>query len=546
MSSTAFSATHRALAAKNALVRLVPDTLWSWIARAAAPTVFAAVLYVAARVYRKIIRVPPALRHLPRVTAWQSLSALTQSTDIVTALRKQLTFVVQDAHRRSLPLADKDSVVPPAWASWVFGEWAVIVANPDDVRAVLTQLDAFDKPIFTPIPSLLGKTNIVFSPARILFMLFGNGDGNDLFGDLGRQLLVHLDDAGARGTPVLVNYWMRRLTLDAIALAAFGQSFHGLTDQESAIVDDFEAMMEGALNPLINALGPTLLRWTPMYARLERRVDKFNTFILDLVDRKLAALKARKEAGLVASEQDMDLLDMMVEAADGDSEYMREDLRSDTVIFFVAGHDTTSNALTAAIYFLGRYPAVQERARAEVLSVLDDVHPTCPVDVFPYLTNDQATRVPFLTAIIKETLRLYPSIAIIPPRVTTTTVTLRDGTSLPPGTRVVASTMALHRSPALWGDDADEFRPERFLEVDADKMHAGAHGFKWVPFGAGQRVCLGQSFSIMEQRVVLAMLLARYEWTIVGDTEAMKGTPRTTRGGLMQMMGIEAVFKRRA
>ncbi|KAJ3364793.1 cytochrome P450-dit2 [Allomyces javanicus] len=475
-----------------------------------------------------------------------------QSTDVATALRKQLALIAQDTRHRGIPLADVDAVVPPAWVSWIFGEWSVVVANPDDLRAVLTQLDTFDKPVFTPIPSLLGKTNIVFSPLRewkhhrkVLNLVFRRGWSTNLVGDLGRQLLVQLDDAAACGTPVLVNHWMGRLTLDAIALAAFGQSFQGLMDQESAIVDDFEAMMEGAQHPLTNALGPTFLRWTPMYARLERRVGKFNKFILDLVDRKLVAFNVRKDAGLVASEQDMDQLDLMVEAADGDTEYTREHLRSDTVVFFVAGHVTTSNALTAAIYFLGRHPVDQERARAEVLSVLDDVHLPCPVDAFPYLTNDQATRVPYLTAVIKETLGLYPSIPTIPPRVTTTTVTLSDGTSLPSGTRVVASAMALHRSPALWGDDVYSFRPERLLDVDSDKMHAGAHGFKWVPFYAGQRVCLGQSFSIMEQRVVLAMLLARYEWSVVGDAEAMKGTPRTTRGGLMQMMGVEAVFKRR-
>ncbi|KAJ3364813.1 hypothetical protein GGF32_000990 [Allomyces javanicus] len=528
-----------------------PDASWSWILRASLLAALAAVLYVAARLYVAVIRVPPALRHLPRLTAWQAMQALLQSPDLVTAQRKQLAAVVQDACDRGIPLA-ANSAVPPAWASWLFGQWAMVVANPDDVRAILMQLDAFDKPVFAPLPALFGEQNLVFSPTaewrhrrKVVNPAFRRGWSTSLFGDLGRQLLVHLDDAAARGTPVLINYWMRRLTLDAIALGAFGQSFHGLTDPNSAVVRDFEAMMENALSPLA-ALGPSYVQWTPMYVQLRQQVDKFNAFIFDLVDRKLTALKERKAAGLVASEQDMDLLDMMVEAADGDAEYTREDLRSDTIVFFVGGHDTTSNALTAAIYLLGRHPGAQDRARAEVLAALDIVHPMCPATDFPYLTNDQITsRLPYLTAIIKETLRLYPSIPSIAPRISTTTVTMSDGTVLPPGTFVVASTMAIHRSPALWGDDVDAFRPERFMDVDCEKMHAGAHGFKWVPFGAGQRVCLGQSFSIMEQRVVLAMLLERYKWSVVGDAEAMRGMPRTTRGGLMQMVGVEVMFKRR-
>ncbi|KNE59345.1 hypothetical protein AMAG_03643 [Allomyces macrogynus ATCC 38327] len=367
---------------------------------------------------------------------------------------------------------------------------------------------------------------------KVVNPAFRRGWSTTLFGNLGRQLLVHLDDAAARGSPVVVDNWMRRLTLDAIALGAFGQSFNCLADPDSTLFNDFEAMMEAALSPAI-ALDLTFVQWTPMYKRLQRQMDKFNAFILDLVDRKLAALKARKAAGLVGNELGMDLLDFMVEAADGDTEYTREDLRSDTVIFFVGGHDTTSNALTTAIYFLGRHPELQERARAEVLSVLDDVHPTCSANGVPVLSR------PGFALALRDAHSEHPA------RVTTTTVTLHDGTVLPPGTRVVASTMALHRSPALWGDDADAFRPERFLDVGSEKMHAGAHGYKWLPFSAGQRVCLGQSFSIMEQRVVLAMLLARYEWAIVGDAEAMRGTPRTTRGGLMQMVGVEAMFKRR-
>ncbi|KAJ3367530.1 hypothetical protein GGF31_007432 [Allomyces arbusculus] len=519
------------------------------VARILSWGMLAAAGYMALRVYRAVLWVPPAMRHLPRVTPWTTVRVMISSNNIVAALERQFEVITRDARRHGLTVTES---VPAIWAAWMFGKWTVMVTHPDDARTVLTQgVDVFDKPVFPAAPLLLGNSNIVFSPhedwkrhRKVVNPAFRRGWTTTLFGDLGRQLFVRLDDATARGTAVDVKFWMSRLTLEAIAIAAFGEPFNALKEADSPMLKAFEAMVLNGTNPLVVFARP-IAKLTPMWAELKQQVDTFNQHLLAIIARKEAVLKARKASGQVASIDDMDLLDLMVDAAEQEGDYTREDMRNDTVVFFLAGHDTTTTALTAAIYLLGMHPEAQQRARAEVLAVLGYPSTDLPAAEFPSPTNAEITHMPYLTAVIKEAMRLYPSIPHIPPRVTTSTVTLRDGTTLPPGSRVMVAAAAMHRAPWLW-DRPNEFDPDRFLGIDADAMHASAHDFKWIPFGAGQRVCLGQAMAIMEMRVVLAMVLARYEWTVAGDDEALHGTPRTSRAGMVQIRDVQIAFKRLA
>ncbi|ORZ29996.1 cytochrome P450 [Catenaria anguillulae PL171] len=159
---------------------------------------------------------------------------------------------------------------------------------------------------------------------------------------------------------------------------------------------------------------------------------------------------------------------------------------------------------------------------------------------------------PYLTNILKETLRLYSSVTGVAPRELSRATTLSDGTQLPAGTILTTSVYAVHRDQEYWGEDALEFKPDRWEMPKeaggATPLHPGAHDFKWVPFGGGQRVCIGQNFSITEQRVVIAMLLLRYEWSVVGDEDALRGQPKTSPGmmsDLIHPVGIQLAAKRR-
>jgi len=151
----------------------------------------------------------------------------------------------------------------------------------------------------------------------------------------------------------------------------------------------------------------------------------------------------------------------------------------------------------------------------------------------------------------RETMRIYPSLTTVPLRELMRPHTFSTGLAVPKGTLVHLNLYWMHRSRAVWGADAHEFKPERWDAstpkdgVTPTPLHPGAHDFAWAPFGGGQRVCMGQTFSIIEQRVVLAMLLLRFEWTLVGNDAALKGTPETARGMMLHPHGIALKLTRR-
>ncbi|KAJ3350397.1 hypothetical protein GGF32_004878 [Allomyces javanicus] len=456
--------------------------------------------------------------------------------------------MVQDALKRGLIKSRNDPPMP-VYMIWIMGYYLVIVQNPEDVKLILTDHDNCDKVQFGLgyMDRLFGD-NIVFSQTKewkrqrkIVNPAFRRGWATSLFGTPARNMIKKLDEQAAIGALIDPAEWMQRMALDALTLAAFGDNIDSINYPDAPIVVTYNTLM--AENADLGKLLNPFYKWSKDGKRMLALIEQFDRFIFDMIDAKTAELAAKRAAGLQDDEQDArNLLEMMIEAADG-TDFSREDLRANTVIFFLAGHDTTANALSFAIYLLGLHPKIQERARQEVISLMGDADPTTPAEEMQYPTTDEERSMTYLTCVIKEVMRLFPSLAALPHRITTAPVTLNDGTVLSKGTRVTADLYSLHRNRAVWGPDAEEFKPERWLDsVGPDgqvPMHPSAVNFAWAPFGGGQRICLGQQFSLVEQRVVLATLLLRYTWTVVGDGKALTGKPEVLSGTLLHPVGVE-------
>ena len=157
--------------------------------------------------------------------------------------------------------------------------------------------------------------------------------------------------------------------------------------------------------------------------------------------------------------------------------------------FYVAGHETTANALAWSIYLLAGDQAVQERARAEARAALDG-----PAETLP-------ERLPYLRQILDEALRLYPPV----PRMEREAVSADElsGHAIRRGEIVSLWPWLIHRHERLW-DDPDRFDPERF----APGRERARHRFQYLPFGGGPRVCVGARFATVEALVILAHWLA--------------------------------------
>ena len=190
-----------------------------------------------------------------------------------------------------------------------------------------------------------------------------------------------------------------------------------------------------------------------------------------------------------------DLLDLFMNARDPDTgEAMSPSLlRDEVAVSFLAGHETTANALTWAFYLLSQHPEAENRVREEVDRVLGGRRPE----------YDDLTELPYVRAVIDEGLRLYPPVHIF------SREALGDDRIgkryVPAGSMVVISPWLIHRHRELWSEP-DTFRPERFLGEEV-KQH---DRFAYLPFGAGPRLCIGKGFGLTEATIILAMVAQRF------------------------------------
>ncbi|POM62278.1 Cytochrome P450 [Phytophthora palmivora] len=177
--------------------------------------------------------------------------------------------------------------------------------------------------------------------------------------------------------------------------------------------------------------------------------------------------------------------------------------------FTAAGRGTTSQSLQWIFIMLNRYPHVEARIREELLAKLPQLFAK---DSIPPSMNDVQQLV-YLEAVIKESLRLNPVAPLIG-RTATQDVFLSDGTFVPSGTRVVIPTFAVARLQSIWGEDAAEFKPDRWIDPESGKVLI-ISPFKFLVFLAGPRSCLGAKLAMLELKVALATVLSKFHLRVL-------------------------------
>ncbi|MFH9854694.1 cytochrome P450 [Streptomyces althioticus] len=303
------------------------------------------------------------------------------------------------------------------------------------------------------------------------------------------RLTEHWDRAAADGRWVDVPGDMTKLTLETIARTGFGHDFGSF---ERARPHPFVTAMVGTLshaqrlNNVPPPLAPLLLR------RANRRNAEDIARLGHIVDEVVRRRRADGHA-------DGDLLDRMLETAHPDTgeRLSAENVRRQVITFLVAGHETTSGALSFALHYLSLRPDVADRARAEVDRVWGDT------DTPAY---EQVARLRYVRRVLDESLRLWPTAPAYSREATRDTV-LADEHPMRRGAWTMVLIPMLHRDPEVWGADADRFDPDRF--DPAAVRSRPPHTYK--PFGTGARACIGRQFALHEATLVLGLLLRRYD-----------------------------------
>lgn len=208
-----------------------------------------------------------------------------------------------------------------------------------------------------------------------------------------------------------------------------------------------------------------------------------------------------------------DLLALLMNTIDEETgERMNnKQLRDETATLFVAGHETSANALSWAFYLLAQHPQAYAKAKQEAQSVLADGHA---------MTSDDLRRLPYCAAVINESMRLYP------PAWSMGRQALADDNfgefTIKKNTVVFIPVYQLHRHPKFW-KNPDDFVPERFIPDIPAEVPKGV----FIPFGAGPRLCIGNSFAMMEMQMVLAKILNQFDITLA-NTQPVVPEPLIT------------------
>jgi cytochrome P450 len=270
---------------------------------------------------------------------------------------------------------------------------------------------------------------------------------------------------------------MMRLTLDVVTRALFGTD----VDADAQTVGRaLTVVLEHTNHRLLALVDFTdLFPFLPANRRYHDALATLDRIVYGIID-------ARRKS----SERRADLLQMLLDARDPESgeSMSRQQLRDEVMTLFLAGHETTANALAWTWYLLDRHPAIDRRLRDEVARALGERRPTA-ADV---------PKLAFARQVFEEAMRMFPPVIGVP----------RDavaddrigGYRIPAGATVTSSAFLTHHNPRLW-PDPDRFDPDRFAPGAEPR-----HPFAYLPFGAGQRKCIGHAFATIEGTLAVAMI----------------------------------------
>jgi cytochrome P450 len=306
------------------------------------------------------------------------------------------------------------------------------------------------------------------------------------YGDAMVERTLRMRDSWQDGQVLDVHGQMMRLTLSIVAKTLFDT---GIEDREARRVADALSTSLGLFDKLTSPLSNLLMRLpnSPGLRQFEGAKGVLDEIVYGMIEER----RRTGDRG--------DLLSTLLLAQESDGERMTNvQVRDEAITIFLAGHETTSNALTWTWYLLSQHPDVEANLHEELDTVLGDRPPT--VADLPNL--------PFTERILTESMRLYPPAWILGRRALVDHEV--DGYRIPAGSIVVTAQYIVHHDPR-WFPDPYRFDPDRWLP-DRTALRPK---YSYFPFGGGQRLCIGEPFAWMEGELLLATLAQRWKLRLV-------------------------------
>ena len=273
-----------------------------------------------------------------------------------------------------------------------------------------------------------------------------------------------------------------------------------------------------------NSITNTARRITRMATRLLILLPLFPRFIIQgllkinrqgrddvivLRDTAMKVIESRREQG---KSDRKDLLQLMVDAGENGN-LSDTEIIAQSIVFLIAGYDTTSNALAFASYLLALNPDIQDK-------LINEIDEKCPDEA--NIDFDTISSLTYLDMVVDEALRIYPT-AFRFTREASEDITINN-VFIPKGMRIAIPIIAIHHNPELW-PNPDKFDPERFTP----EAKAQRNPYSYLPFGAGPRSCIGMRLALVEAKLILIRVLQQFRLTVVKETPI----PLQFRGGIV-------------
>ncbi|OAY72652.1 Cytochrome P450 72A15 [Ananas comosus] len=420
------------------------------------------------------------------------------------------------ARSRPLPLFPSPHRIVPGLKTagkisftWFGPTPRVTITDPELVREVLSnKFGHFEKPAVSPLVRLLlnglayyegekwARHRRILNPAFHLEKLKRMLPS---FSTCCAELIARWENLVPSEGSSEIDVWpeLQNFTGDVISRTAFGSSY-----QEGRRIFQLQSELAERLIQAFQYLHIPGYRFLP--TKNNRRMKEIDGEIRSLLR---GIIGKREKAIKVGEATNDDLLGLLLESnmryfeenANSNLKMSTDEVIEECKLFYLAGQETTSVLLTWTMVALSMHPEWQARAREEVLQVFGNSRPDF----------EGLSRLKIVTMILYEVLRLYPPVIFVN-RKTYKEMKL-GGITYPPGVTLMLPIIFLHHDPDIWGKDASEFRPERFAEGISK---ASKDQVAFFPFGWGPRICIGQSFALLEAKMGLSMILQRFTFEL--------------------------------
>ncbi|KAH7347958.1 cytochrome P450 [Pyrenochaeta sp. MPI-SDFR-AT-0127] len=327
-----------------------------------------------------------------------------------------------------------------------------------------------------------------------------------------RLLFDRFTEIAREGKEIDLQFWMQCYAFDVIGYITLGKRF-GFLDEGKDDVRIFDSLHRylayassvGVVNELHKILFPVFMIAGPGGM----------SHIMKFTREQISEVTARTETNCNSKSVKGDFLSRLLEIRKTHPEKLSEgDVFLTCATNIGAGSDTTSISLCAVLHALMTHPETMVKLRQEVEEQLGSVEKEGSI------TFQMAQKMPYMQACIKEALRLHPATGLPLGRVVPPEGAVLAGRHFPGGTVVGVNTWVAHRNRAVFGADAEQFRPERWLE--ASKEQALKMDEYYLPFGHGSRTCIGKNISLLEMNKLIPILVRRFDIRWADPTAKLK------------------------